>query len=154
MKKIILPLAILFTIAACNTTDKKAGDKTNAPKTQTDSLLKEIDDGHILGMSKIGKLHITKQQVQGVIDSIGKLPAKVQQAAAPYLEQLKNAIKDLDYADMAMEKWMMEYDEDSAKEKVNERIDYLLNEKLKVSKMKEAILNSLHKGDSLLKAKF
>ena len=55
------------------------------PKTLSDSLLKDIDEGHVVGMSKIGKLHNTKKAVQGVIDSIGKLPAKAQQSFAPYV---------------------------------------------------------------------
>ncbi len=160
MKKIILPLAILFTIASCNNPDKKNDDhggsthSTDEPKTLADSLMAAIDDGHIVGMSKIGKLHNTQKQVQAVIDSIGKLPAKAQQAAAPYLAKLKGLIRDLEYADFAMDKWMTEFDMDSAVNNMEQRIKYLADEKLKVGKMKEAILGGLQKADSLLKEKF
>jgi len=37
---------------------------------------------------------------------------------------------------------------------VEERVRYLSSEKLKVGKVKEAILNSLQKADSLIKEKF
>ncbi len=162
MKKFIPPLVgLLACIAvACNNSNKKndehnghtnSGDK---PKTLADSLTAAIDDGHIVGMSKIGKLHNTQKQVQGVIDSIGKLPAKAQQAAGPYVVKLQALIKDLEYADFAMDKWMMEYDMDSAVNNMEQRIKYLTDEKLKVGKMKEAILGSLQKADSLLKEKF
>jgi transcriptional regulator NrdR family protein len=43
---------------------------------------------------------------------------------------------------------------DSAVSNIEQRIKYLTEEKLRVSKVKEAILNSLQKADSLLKAKF
>jgi hypothetical protein len=159
MKIAFIPVLAVFTcfIVACNNSDKKADRPNlsdNAPKTRTDSLLKDIDDGHIVGMSKIGKLHNTKKDIQRVIDSIGKLPAKAQQQAAGYLAQLVAAIKDLDYADFAMDKWMTEYDEDSAKDNAEKHIQYLADEKMKVDKMKEAILSSLQKADSLLKLKF
>ncbi len=157
MKKIILFLAISFTVAACNNTDKKKDNHThsgNAPKTLADSLMKDIDDGHMMGMSKIGKLHNTRKEVKGIIDSIGKLPIKVQQAAAPYITQLQAAIKDMDYADFAMDKWMTEFEMDSAVNNMEQRIKYLTDEKLKVGTVKEALLNSLQKADSLLKIKF
>jgi len=161
MKKTILPFAILLIItAACNNSDKKHDDhsghthSSEEPKTLADSLMKEIDDGHVVGMSKIGKLHNTQKQVQAVIDSIGKLPGKAQQAAAPYVAKLKTLVKDLEYADFAMDKWMTEFDMDSAVNNMEQRIKYLTDEKLKVGKMKEAILGGLQKADSLLKEKF
>jgi len=156
MKRLLLPVVIVFLVIACNSNDKKTEGppgSTHAPKTLTDSLLKDIDEGHILGMSKIGKLHNTKKAVLRIIDSIGTLPAKTQQTYAPYVGRLNEAIKDLDYADFAMDKWMTEYTEDSAADDAEKHIKYLSDEKMKVDKMKEAILTSIHKADSLLKVK-
>jgi hypothetical protein len=158
MKKLILPVfGLLGLIAfACKNADKKSGSHSHSgtePKTQTDSLLKDIDEGHVVGMSKIGKLHNTKKAVQRVIDSIGKLSASAKQSFAPYVKDLNSVIKDLDYADFAMEKWMTEYVDDSLKDIAEKHINYLEDEKMKVDKMKEAILSSLHKADSLLKVK-
>lgn len=154
---ILLVLALLgFFAIACNNSNKKNGSNANSgnePITIVDSLLKDIDEGHILGMSKIGKLHNMQKAVQRAIDSIGKLPANALQAVSPYIVQLNAAIKDLEYADFAMEKWMTEFDMDSALDNMEHRIKYLTDEKLKVSKMKEAILTSMQKADSLLKAK-
>ncbi len=161
MKKMMLPVVglVAYIAVSCNNSDKKHNDHNghshsgDASKTITDSLLKNIDDGHIVGMSKIGKLHNTQKAVQGIIDSIGKLPTEVQAAVAPYVTQLNAVIKDLEYADFAMDKWMTEYSEDSAVDNAEKRIKYLADEKLKVDKMKEAILTSLQKADSLLKVK-
>ena len=155
MKKFLLSLLVVGLVWACNSSDKKAGAKTgDQPTPLVDSLLQQIDDGHMLGMSKIGKLHMSKQKIETLVDSIGKLPAAAQTAAAAYVARLKQAIQDLDYADVAMDKWMMEYNEDSAKDNAQAHIEYLRNEALKVDKMKAAILTSMQNADSLLKAKF
>lgn len=159
MKKLILPVwGLLGCIAiACNNSDKKSDGHNHSgdePKTLADSLMKDIDDGHMIGMSKIGRLHNTRKGVQAVIDSISKLPAKAQQSATQYVSQLKAVISDLDYADFAMDKWMTEFEMDSAVNNMEQRIKYLGDEKLKVEKVKEAMLSSLQKADSLLKAKF
>ncbi len=61
---------------------------------------------------------------------------------------------DLRNAIFAMDKWMAEFNMDSAKEDMEKRVQYLLDEKMKVGKVKDAILNSLNKADSLLKATF
>jgi hypothetical protein len=48
---------------------------------------------------------------------------------------------------------MDEFNVDSAIDNAKERVRYLEDEKLKVNKVKDAILNSLQKADSLLKVK-
>ena len=155
MKKNILLFALLFAIVACNNADKKRdGHTKNEPKTLADSLMKDIDDGHMIGMSKIGKLHNTRKEVQRVIDSISNLSTKSQPSTVLYLDQLKTVIKELDYADFAMDKWMTEFDMDSAVNNMEQRINYLADEKVKVSKVKEVMLGSIQKADSLLKTKF
>jgi len=53
-----------------------------------------------------------------------------------------------------MENWMDEFNMDSAVNNVEQRIKYLSEEKLKVSNVKENILTSLQKADSLIKQKF
>ncbi len=153
MKKMmisILSLAVCISMS-CNNSDKKNTERGDESKTIADSLMKIIDDDHIVGMSKIGKLHTMQKEVQRVLDSIGKLPAKAQQTAAPYVAGLNAVIKDLEYANFAMDKWMTEFDMDSAVDNMEQRIKYLSDEKMKVGKMKEAILSSMQRADSLLK---
>lgn len=147
----------IFTLAACNGADKKHdGHTTNSPNTQVDSLMKAIDDGHIVGMSKIGKIHNTQKDIQHIVDSISNLSPKTQESLNTYVEQLKSTIKDLEYADFAMDKWMPEYynNTDTLANDIDERIKYLINEKTKINKITEAILGGLQKADSLLKARF
>jgi len=151
MRKIMfLATGFMFiALIACNEKKKETG--TKGPKTLADSLMADVMDGHDVGMSKYGKLEGRLKQVQKVLDSIRNLPEKAQEAAAPYKEQLEGLVLDLGYAITAMDKWMEEFSMDSALDNMEERIRYLTDEKMKVGKVKEAILHSLQKADSVLK---
>jgi hypothetical protein len=158
MKIIFVCFIFLSAISIISCNDSKTGHnghgKNNAPKTQADSLMKEVMDGHDIGMAKMGRLTRAEQTTRRLLDSIEKLPAKAKQAAAPLKVKLDSLQKDLSYAEFAMNKWMEEFNMDSAVNNVEKRIDYLSSEKLKVSKVKEAILGSLQKADSVIKEKF
>ena len=154
MKKrcVFLFVLALTAITACNNSADTKKDAVT--KTKADSLLDEVDDGHAMAMGKMGKLDRTKQEVSRLIDSIGKLPAKAREAAAPYKAKLQNLLEELKTADVNMTQWMESFNMDSAINNTEERIRYLTTEKIKVNKVKEALLNSLQKADSVLKAKF
>ena len=59
--------------------------------------------------------------------------------------------EDLNYAEYGMNTWMEAFNPDSAKENMEARIKYLASEKDKVDKVKESILSSLQRADSLFK---
>jgi hypothetical protein len=156
MKKNILPIVILSVMFACNTKEDKkhSGHKKEIPATKQDSLMAEVMAGHDEVMPKIGKISSAQKEAQRMIDSIATLPAKAQAAALGLKLDLQTLVNDLNYADIAMDKWMIEFGMDSMKNDVEQRIKYLADEKMKVGKVKDAILNSLAKADSLLKKKF
>jgi hypothetical protein len=151
-----LPFFILLVIAvvSCNNQGNDHGDHNKEPKTKADSLMTDVMDGHNVGMAKMGKLTRAEQTTQRILDSISKLPAKARQAAEPLKVKLDSLQKDLQYAEFAMNKWMEEFNMDSAINDAKQRVNYLAEEKLKVTKVKEAILNSLQKADTLLTQKF
>lgn len=155
MKKILTPaIGLLFILfLACNNGDKKPGEDNTFSKTQADSLEKEVEEGHNIAMPKSMRIPKLQKEVNRLIDSIGKLPAKAQEAAAPFKAKLESLLNDLGNAYSAMDKWMNEFNYDSAKDNIEQRIKYLTEEKLKVGKVKEAVLGSLQKADSLIKAK-
>ena len=111
-------------------------------------------DGHNVAMAKMGRLTRAEQASRRLLDSIQKLPGKAKQAAEPLRIKLDTLQKELSYAEFAMNKWMEEFNMDSALNNIEQRIDYLKSEKLKVSKVKDAILESLQKADSVLKKRF
>ena len=151
----VFTVIALLVVLACNNEKKEDqnGHGKNEPKTQADSLMADVMDGHDVGMAKYGKLQAMEKKVKASLDSISKLPAKARESLAPYKAQLDSVAADLSYAIFAMDKWMEEFNMDSAQDDMQKRIQYLLDEKMKVGKVKEAILNSLGKADSLLKAK-
>ena len=149
----IIFLAFGF-LAACNNTDKKSNTGNKVSKTLADSLENEVMDGHNMGMAKYGKLTAMQNKAQRLLDSIAKLPAKAREAMNPLKTKLDGLVEDLRSAKSSMDKWMEEYNMDSAVNNIEQRIKYLSAEKIKVSKVKESILNSLQKADSVLKAKF
>jgi len=158
MKKIIAAVAIIsmMYLPACKNAEKKdeaAGNKTEKLKTPADSLMKDVMDGHDAVMPKMGKLKLAERQAKRMLDSIAALPAKARAEASALKLKLETLINDLDYADFAMDKWMTEFNMDSAKDNIEQRIKYLAEEKLKVTKVKESILDGLARADSLLKAK-
>ena len=151
MKNTVLfaSIAICLFMVSCNSPDKKE----DTLKTQSDSLEKEVIKGHDIAMPKSMRIPKIQAAVQKIIDSLATLPGKAREAAAPYKAKLEELINDLNYADNAMNKWMAEINFDSAAGNLQERIKYLTEEKLKVDKVKEAVLTSLAKADSLLKSK-
>jgi phage host-nuclease inhibitor protein Gam len=151
------PFLILFTLSfllltACNNS-AQTKDKT-VTKSEADSLYEQVMDGHDAGMGKMGKLSKVQQEVSRLIDSIGKLPAKTRTAAAPYKAKLENLLAELRSAENGMNQWMESFNIDSAVNESKERLNYLATEKIKVNKVKDAILNSLQKADSALKDRF
>ena len=154
---ILITVLLLVVLISCNNnskTDHSEHGKDSESKTEADSLMKDVMDGHNIGMGKMGKLTRAEQATRRLLDSISKLPSKARKAAEPVKVKLDSLQKELSYAEFAMNKWMEEFKMDSAISNAKERIGYLGSEKLKVGKVKEAILNSLQKADSLIKGKF
>lgn len=159
IKKIIFPLLAISLLSACNNGGHEDHSKhgteegKNAPKTMADSLYDDVMAGHDEVMPKMGKVRGAQAQAKAMLDSIAKLPAKAQDAAGDLKKKLETLVNDLNYADFAMDKWMTEFNMDSAINNMQERIKYLEGEKGKVTKVKEAVFGGLARADSLFKAK-
>jgi hypothetical protein len=148
MKKILGLIAFAFLFIACN---NSSTNNSKATKSHSDSLMDEVMEGHNTGMAKMSKLNETKNKIQHVLDSISKLPTNLQRSLAQYKMQLDSSFNRLTFADYAMEKWMEEFNMDSAVNNEQKRTEYLESEKIKISKVNEAMTSSLQKVDSLLK---
>jgi hypothetical protein len=156
MKKVffISSAFLLMIIAACNNTDKKPEELNDPQKAKADSLYNEVIEGHNVAMPKWMKIPDLQKETNRLIDSISKLPADARKAAIPYKAKLERLLTDLGIAYSFMDKWMAELKPDSAANNIDQRIKYFTEEKLKVDKVKEAVLGTVQKADSLLKAKF
>jgi TolA-binding protein len=147
----ILALLIVVAIMACN---NAANNNTPKAKTQADSLMDKVIEGHNVAMAKMTKLHQTKNQIQQVLDSISKLRGGAQKNSVHYKTALDSAFNRLTRADNAMEKWMSEFNMDSASNDAERRVKYLEVERVKISTVKDEIINSLQNADSLIKKRF
>lgn len=152
----MIPLILLLAaFTACNdgSADNAANRKdgfSNVPANKEDSLYHEVLNGHDVGMAKMGKLRKYSASVQRALDSIGKLPASA--ANNDFRQALLVLQTELQQAQQGMNEWMDTFSPDSAKGNETLRIQYLESEKTKVNAVKERILTSLQKADSLFKA--
>lgn len=156
MKKIglILPLLLILAITGCKSSGDKSKEGDKSQQAKADSLQDEVVEGHNVGMAKTSLLVRAQKETERLIDSIEKLPAKARKAAEPYKDRLNSLKKDLEKAHNDMEEWMSHVNLDSAKDNLEQRIKYLGQEKIKINKVKEGILESLQKADSVIKSKF
>jgi hypothetical protein len=151
MKRLLQLTALIFLFMACN----NSGTNNNkTAKTHSDSLMDEVMEGHNAGMAKMSRMHEAQKKLEQTVDSISKLPAASQKNLAAYKMQVDSVINRLKYADYAMNKWMEEFNMDSASDNEDKRVEYLGSEKIKISKVKDAMTGSLQKADSLLRQKF
>lgn len=148
-------MLLISTLAfvSCKDADKTTTTETTV-KTAEDSLLDAVNQGHDDVMPKMGKVRAAQKEIQRMIDSIATLPAKAQQGAAGLKAKLETLVNDLNNADFEMDKWMVEFNRDSARENLEARLNYLATEKLKVEKVKNAVLTGLARADSIIKARF
>ena len=157
-KRIIIVSATiaLLVIGACKNSDSSEQSErkdgfSNILKNKEDSLFHEVMEGHDIGMARMIKITKYLTQIQKALDSINKLPAtKIDEG---YQQALIDLQEDLNYAEYGMNTWMEEFKIDSVKENKEKRIQYLESEKIKVLKVKEAILGSLQRADSIFSKK-
>lgn len=150
-----LPLIILFVctalMSACKDepaapqpAERKDGYTKNL-KSRQDSLFQEVMDGHDIGMARMGKISGYLKTIKIGLDS-----AKKQKPANKHLIAVFESISaDLSQADYSMNRWMEEFKLDSAENNEPVRIAYLESERDKVNKIRDRILNSLQRADSL-----
>lgn len=151
MKKKLFTLFFLGWLASCKNAPKQEQERTDGfnpvLKTREDSLFHDVMEGHDMGMARMGKISRYLSQVQKTLDSLNKLPdSKVDTKYQQFLIDLQ---KELNYADYGMNTWMEEFKVDSAKGDKEKRIQYLEAEKVKIQKVKESIIGSLKRADSL-----
>ena len=151
--KYLIIIVSLFVFIACTESPKPARTDgfTKVLVTKEDSLLQEVMDGHDVGMARMIKLSKYQQKVTHAIDSIGKLPAGKRDKN--YLKTLEELKEELSYAENSMNLWMDGFKMDSLKDQPTLRLAYLEQQRTTVLKVKEAILNSLGRTDSLFNKK-
>jgi hypothetical protein len=144
---------LLIACGGNNHTGHEGHGGRPAPKTSLDSLYVSIWDAHDVVMPKMGKIRGAQQKAARLLDSLNLLSGKTATAVPDSLNSWKKSLQELidqlNYADYAMDRWMTEFNIDSAQKEGDARRPYLESEKVKVDRVKEAILRSLSRADSL-----
>jgi DNA repair ATPase RecN len=157
MKRILISLLGLLFIffAACKNAGKKSDSMSSSgtQKAKADSLYNQLLNEHEEGMKGWMKIEGRQKQIKTLLDSLAKLPSKVQPSLDALKAKLNEATAALDDAYKQMDDWMTGMNLDSAINNLELRIQYLADEKGKGSTIKELINNSLQKADSVLKVK-
>ncbi|GAB3420129.1 hypothetical protein GCM10027516_16300 [Niabella aquatica] len=129
---------------ACNNSGSENNERA---KTLSDSLLQQVLEGHDVVMPKMMKLQRLQKEAAAEMDSLKKLPGNAHKARIALLD---STIKNLAYADVAMNEWMEGFRYDSLKNNEPARIDYLKIQLEQVGTMKDIVLSSIEKADSVL----
>lgn len=152
--RLILILAGMALTVACGNNEQsghEGHDRTNGysdkPETAMDSLYEQVMAGHDIGMAKMGKIKGALTQTQARLDSLNALPRNPTIEAK--MSELVLLKEGLSYAEMAMNTWMEEFQPDSGSNDAAVRKAYLESELAKVNKVKESILTSVQKADSI-----
>ncbi len=144
MRLKFLAITLMAFSFACNN-----AETTDKPNPKEDSLFNQVLEGHDVGMAKYGQLKRSISEVGRLLDSLNKLPEE--KLDPLYRKELMDLHQDLNDALKGMDDWMTSFVMDSAKDNPDQRIKYLESEKEKVTKVREDILTSLQRADSLLK---
>jgi hypothetical protein len=131
-------VSVTLIVVSCGDSSHDNHESKSEPKTSLDSLYSSIWDAHDVVMPKMGK-------IRGAQKKAARMLAEVKSMK----RSLQDLIDQLNYADYAMDRWMTEFNIDSAQTKGESRRPYLESEKVKVDRVKEAILRGLAQADSL-----
>jgi len=145
MKFVCLSLLIFF-FADCN---NATNNKSSTGKTRADTLMDEVMQYHNDGMAAMSKIDDRGKKMQLILDSLATRPVAGQNSKN-YQTRIDSALQNLKRANDAMENWMDQFNMDSFSNNLNERAKYLESEKLKISAVKDSMINSLRVADSLL----
>lgn len=149
LRTLFFALTAFVLVQACtdNTdpgTERKNG-YTPVLKDRGDSLYHEVMKGHDTGMAKTGQINRAKETLKNAVDSL----SKTKKADPRFLATVKSIQEDVEQADYSMQTWMTEFRADTLQDDKDKRASYLEKEVVKVNKVKDRILQSLLRYDSL-----
>ena len=150
--KLIITFAILIFLYGCsgNSNHDSHENMSNVPKSKSDSLYKEVMDGHNEAMAKFGELQRYESVIKQLKDSVESLKNKSAENAA-LQKSFDSTLLQLQNAETAMNAWMDGFVPDKAGKTEDEKVNYYNGEKEKVSRVQEQIKESLSKAKTVSK---
>ncbi|MBS1621035.1 MAG: hypothetical protein JST10_01130 [Bacteroidetes bacterium] len=145
----IFSVLVFAAGVSCNNSADN-NSRTTKSKSRVDSLMDDIMAEHGAGMAKMNRVSSAKNFAVQAIDSIRKLPGKLKKETAEYKNNLDSLLAQLQSAERNMNQWMDEFNMDSLENNPAQRALYLESEKQKATAIKDDLILSLQKSDSLL----
>jgi hypothetical protein len=114
------------------------------PKTEEDSLYREVIALHDAVMPKMGKLIGYKKLVQAKIDSLDRaISGKKNEAARDMRAEYQQLFQQLTAAEKSMNDWMDQFNPDPKLPAKEDMIRYFEDQKAKAANMKQDVLAAL-----------
>ncbi|MFT3748940.1 MAG: hypothetical protein QM768_11510 [Agriterribacter sp.] len=152
MKNYIVFFLLMAACACGNANNNQPADEHNnasIPKTASDSLYKSVMDGHDVSMKKMGEIVRLKALISQQKDSIAKFKTKDLQ----YIAAFDTAFNNLVYAEELMNKWMQDFNPDSAGNSEDEKLVFFRKEKEKIDTVNARINNSIEAAKKITAAR-
>lgn len=131
----------VFSLTSCG--PNKAEQQTK----EKDALAKEVLDIHDEVMPKMGEIVKLRKEIKGKINKWTETPDT---APADSLSTATNLVNQLEQADKGMMEWMHEYNGGQGLYEHNLVMEYLGEEKVKVTKVKEDMESAIEAGRTFL----
>lgn len=143
-----LAVAILFSLAACNSHNHEGSATTANMQSPEDSLYKAVMKLHDEAMPKMGKLIGYQKTAQQQIDS---LKALGNDSLQPIISRIENLKLKLAGAEQGMNDWMVQFEPDPKMPTTEERAAYFAEQQAKAQKMRNEIFAALDSAATMLK---
>lgn len=143
MKSIVLFIAVIIFYSCDEKTPERENAYSEPLKSREDSLFHEVMEGHDAGMAKMGRIARYLEELKLKTDSLMNLKKGV-----AFNDTLQS---ELLQAQEGMNKWMKGFNIDTLKQNTEARLKYLEDEKEKVIIVRDKILNSIRRYDSVFR---
>lgn len=136
MKRILVVLIFAGGIWACSDKDKE----------EKDSLMSQVMAAHDEVMPKMGDLRRLSKTLNEKADS---LAAQDSASFAGHIEELRSTAEKIEAANESMMEWMRQFEVPDNEAPVQEVLVYLKEQKAKIDKVREDMLDSMEEGQKL-----
>ncbi len=137
MKKLVVLFIVGLVVGGCS----------NEQAIKKDALFKEVMAAHDEVMPKMGDMNRLAKSLTAKADSLSQM---TDQDYSAQVANLRQAAKNVEEANEGMMQWMRQFEMPDNESPIAEVITYLSEQKEKIDKVKEDILQALKEGSALL----
>lgn len=144
MRFVVLIIGVMIVLSCNNSSSSGSSERehnASIPKTLSDTLYKEVMEGHDIGMAKMGEIARYQKLVEQKRDSLQTINSKKDLQIL-----LDSVLWDLSAAEEWMSRWMQDFEPDKAGSTETEKISFYRNEKEKIDTVNALIFRSIERA--------